>query len=50
MKKHEYTKRKWYTVTQNYKYKQYDPAYDLPQNCVLFAPFQVGWKHCVIIF
>ena len=35
---------------KNDKYKQYDPAYDLPPNCVLFTPFQVGRKHCVIIF
>ena len=50
MKKHEYTKRKWFTVTKNDKYKQYDPAYDFPENCILFALFRVGRKHCVIIF
>ena len=50
MKKHEYTKRIWFTATKNDKYKQYDPAHDFPWNCVLFAPFQFGRKHCVIIF
>ena len=50
MKKREYTKRKWFTVTKNDKYKQYDPAYDLPRNCILFAPFQACLKYHVFIF